>query len=189
MDPRPFRAMIGAYDTLVVWDYTTLDGLPALPQDRPIDLIAWSMGVWAAGHVLQTHPLASATAVNGTPWAIDETRGIPRAIFDGTLAGFSEAGLLRFQRRMCGGAAALKAFEALAPQRTVADLQTELAALGQAITRLGAAEFPWRRAYAAADDRIFPHAAQLAAFPNAITRPGAHWAPALFEPLLRGEEP
>lgn len=189
MDARPFESMLGAFDTLVVWDYTTLEGLPPLPTDRPVDVIGWSMGVWAAGQVLAGVRVARATAVNGTPWPIDETRGIPRAVFEGTLAGLSEAGLVRFRRRMCGGAAALKAFEAVAPARGLEDLRAELAALGTAFDRLGPGDFTWERAFAAESDRIFPVEAQVAAFPAARRVPGAHWVPELFAKLLRGEEP
>lgn len=189
MDARPFEAMLGTFDTLVVWDYTTLEGLPALPEDRPVEVIGWSMGVWAAGQVLAGARVARATAVNGTPWPIDETRGIPPAVFEGTLKGFSESGLLRFRRRMCGGAAALKAFEAVAPERSVEALRAELAALGEGYARLGPGNFTWNRAFAAESDRIFPVEAQVAAFPAAQVVPGAHWVPELFTQLLRGEEP
>ena len=191
MDARPFASMLGAVDTVVIWDYTVLDAAPLAPylSGRVPEVLAWSMGVWAAGQVLAGVPVASATAVNGTPWPIDDARGIPRAVFEGTLAGFSEAGLLRFRRRMCGGAAGLKGFEAVAPQRTVADLHAELAALGRQIAAAPAADFAWTRAIACSEDRIFPLAAQMAAFPEAEVRPGAHWAPELFARLLRGEAP
>lgn len=190
MDAEPFRSGEKAYDTLIVWDYTELTGLPELPTDRPIDVIAWSMGVWAAQQVLAGKILASAAAVNGTPWPIDDTRGIPTAVFDGTLAGFSEAGLLRFRRRMCGGGAGLQSFLACAPKRTVDDLGAELAALGEAIRspeRAIADNSFWTRAIASSEDRIFPLAAQQAAFPQADVLPGAHWNPELFERLLNGE--
>lgn len=189
MDATPFLPMVGAFDTAIVWDYADLSTpLPFLEGRRRVDVIAWSMGVWAATQTLPRAALASATAVNGTPWPIDDARGIPEAVFDATLAGFSEAGLLRFRRRMCGGAAGLAGFMAHAPQRTVADLGAELAALGQAIRARPERPFAWTRAIACTEDRIFPPAAQQAAFPTAELRPGAHWAPEVFAALLRGEE-
>lgn len=190
MDATPFLPMVGAFDTAIVWDYTDLSTpLPFMKEARRVNLVAWSMGVWAATQTLDRAALASATAVNGTPWPIDDARGIPEAVFDATLAGFSKAGLLRFRRRMCGGAAGLAGFLAHAPQRSVADLGAELAALGQAIRARPERPFAWTRAIACAEDRIFPPAAQSAAFPEAVTRPGAHWAPEVFSALLRGEEP
>ncbi len=186
MDAMPFEPMLGEVDTLVVWDYADLTTPLDLPQDKPIHLIAWSMGVWAATQVLSEVPLASATAVNGTPTPIDNTRGIPEAIFDGTLAGLNEPGLARFRRRMCGGGEGLKAFMARVPQRTLDDLVQELTLLGQNIRALPAKPFTWTQAYGATEDRIFPLAAQRAAFPNLVEVPGAHWAPELFAQLLKG---
>ncbi len=189
MDDAPFAPFARRYETWVVWDYAELGGLPPLPADRPIDLVAWSMGVWAATQTVAREALASATAVNGTPWPIDAARGIPPAIFDATLAGLSEAGLARFRRRMCGGAAGLDAFLRHAPRRGLEDLRRELAALGEAIRTRPEQPFAWTRAIACDRDRIFPPEAQRAAFPGALARPGAHWAPEVFAALLAGEEP
>lgn len=190
MDPEPFLPMLGAVDAQLVWDYTDLASLPKLPKDKPVHLMAWSMGVWAAGRVLgEAVPVASATAVNGTPFPIDDARGIPEAVFRGTLEGFSEAGLLRFRRRMCGGAEALQGFLAHVPKRSTEELRAELAALERAIRAVPAPSLPWTRALVCSGDRIFPPAAQLAAFPQAEQRPGAHWAPDIFARFLKGEEP
>ena len=185
MDDRVFERFMGERDTLIVWDYTDLS-TPLPLDERPLEVLAWSMGVWAAQQTCPTTHLQSATAVNGTPWPIDETRGIPPAIFDGTLATYSEAGLARFRKRMCGGAAALTEFMAYAPRRTTEDLGAELAALGEAIRSRPEKTFPWTRAIGCTQDRIFPIAAQKAAFPNLIEHSGAHWQPTLFECLLKG---
>ena len=187
MDATPFENMARAVDTLVVWDYRDLTTPLPLPTDKPVHLLAWSMGVWAATQVLDPSALASATAVNGTPWPIDDTRGIPCAIFDGTLATYSEAGLARFRRRMCGGAKGLATFPL--PQRTTEELGEELAALQQAITTRPERPFPWTRAYGCSDDKIFPIAAQQAAFSELSVLPGNHWNAELFAQLLRGENP
>lgn len=187
MDDTPFLPMVGAFDTAIVWDYADLSTpLPFLAAARRVELIAWSMGVWAATQTLDRAALSTATAVNGTPWPIDDVRGIPEAVFDATLAGFSEAGLLRFRRRMCGGAKGLAGFMAHAPRRTAEDLGGELAALGRAIRARPERTFAWTRAIVCADDRVFPPAAQRAAFPGAEERPGAHWAPEVFAALLGG---
>jgi hypothetical protein len=185
MDDHVFERFTGQRDTLIIWDYTDLS-TPLPLDERPIDLIAWSMGVWAATQTCPTEHLTSATAINGTPWPIDETRGIPPAIFDGTLSTYSESGLARFRKRMCGGVGATNDFLQYAPQRTTEDLGTELAALGEAIRSRPPKTFPWTRAVGCTADRIFPITAQKAAFPDLIERPGAHWEPTLFEALLKG---
>ncbi len=186
MDDSPFRKLLGAIDTLVVWDYTSLDETLPLPTDKPIHLLAWSMGVWAATQVLTKIPLASATAINGTPTPISDTHGIPVAIFEGTLVTFSEVGLLKFRRRMCGGGEALKAFMEVAPQRSLDDLRLELATLFQTVSERPSQPLTWTRAIVGMDDKIFPPSNQLTTFPNALQIPGAHWAPETFAQLLSG---
>lgn len=186
MDDHVFEHFMGERDTLIVWDYTDLS-TPLPLDERPIDLIAWSMGVWVATQTCPAERLHSAIAVNGTPWPIDETRGIPPAIFDGTLSTYSESGLARFRKRMCGGAAALNAFLQFAPNRSTEDLGSELAALGEAIRSRPEIPFPWTQAIGCTADRIFPLTAQKDAFPALIERPGAHWEPTLFEALLKGQ--
>ena len=188
MDDAPFVPMLGAFDTAVVWDYTDITSpLPFLKDYARIDLIAWSMGVWAATQVLADTSLHSAVAVNGTPWPIDDTRGIPTAVFDATLVSFSEAGLTRFRRRMCGGTAAMNAFMEHAPARSVEELRVELDAIGNAYRTRGPRNLAWTAAAVCASDRIFPPEAQKAAFPGAKLFDGAHWAPDLFARLLKGE--
>lgn len=189
MDAEPFRPLIGPDPTAIVRDYTDLTAeLPFLNGRRGEELrvIGWSMGVWAAMQVLGERPVREAIAVNGTPWPIDAERGIPPEIFDATLAGFGEAGLTRFRRRMCGGGEALKDFMAHAPKRGTADLEAELRALGEGIRSKPVPGFVWTRAIACTGDRIFPQANQLRAFPFAESRPGAHWDRALFTELLGG---
>ena len=188
MDDTPFLPFLGEVETAIVWDYADLSTpLPFLNDDRPRSLVAWSLGVWAATQVLRDADFVRTTAVNGTPMPIDDTRGIPTAVFDETLRTFSEAGVQRFRRRMCGGAAALAEWMRHAPRRTIEDLGAELAAFSTEIRRRPPRPFRWDRAFAASGDRIFPPAAQRAAFPSAETVPEAHWAPELFARLLREE--
>ena len=187
MDAHVFEHLLtGDQDTLIVWDYTDLTLADMPVENRSIDLIAWSMGVWAATQTLPTEQIVSAIAINGTPTPIDDERGIPSAIFDGTLATLSENGLARFRRRMCGGASAMANFMEHAPQRDLEDLRTELAALGNAIRTLPAKPFPWTQAVGCTNDKIFPIAAQQAAWPQLTTLAGEHWQPDLLERLLKG---
>lgn len=188
MDDTPLTPLLGESNSAIVWDYTDLSTpLPFLSTFTEIHLIAWSMGVWAATQVLNTFPLASATALNGTPFPIDDTRGIPNAIFDATLNEFSTKGLERFRRRMCGSTEALNTFLKQAPTRTLEDLRCELASLSHAIRTNPSQPFHWTRAIACEQDRIFPCAHQCNAFPTALVRPGAHWMPELFQKLLHEE--
>lgn len=71
------------YDYLLCFDYRTLDFDYTLIEGyTEIRLLAWSMGVWAASRVFTGHsfPWQMKLAVNGTPFPIDDRRGIPEMI-------------------------------------------------------------------------------------------------------------
>ena len=92
------------YDYLLCFDYRTLDfDYTPIEGYTEIRLLAWSMGVWVASRVFTGHSFSwqMKLAVNGTPFPIDDRRGIPEMIFKGTLEHFSEDTLTRFRRRMC----------------------------------------------------------------------------------------
>ena len=80
-DEAPFRHYRPqGMDYIICYDYRTLDFDAALLCDyAEVHVVGWSMGVWAASHVLPSAGLnvASCTALNGTPHPIDERRGIP----------------------------------------------------------------------------------------------------------------
>ena len=93
-DETPFKMYRPvASDFMVCYDYRTLDfDASGLEEYREINLIGWSMGVWAAS---QTVPqlsspgtsgegihMANSIAINGTPYPIDQhsTRHLPRDI-------------------------------------------------------------------------------------------------------------
>lgn len=83
-DETPFKMYRpAASDFMVCYDYRTLDfDASGLEEYREINLIGWSMGVWAAS---QTVPqlsspgtsgegihMANSIAINGTPYPIDQ---------------------------------------------------------------------------------------------------------------------
>lgn len=128
----------GGYDCLLCFDYRTLEfDYSLLDGYREIRLLAWSMGVWVAGQILSghTYPWKMKLAVNGTPFPIDDRRGIAEAVFHGTLENFSDATLARFRRRICGGAGQVKEFLSHQPYRTAEELGAELAALEHEVGR------------------------------------------------------
>ena len=86
------RPVEEGYDYLLCFDYRTLDFDYTLIEGyTEIRLLAWSMGVWAASRAFTGHsfPWQMKLAVNGTPFPIDDRRGIPEMIFKGTLEHFS----------------------------------------------------------------------------------------------------
>lgn len=153
------------YDLIVLWDYRDLV-LPSaldLSAYTSIDLVAWSMGVWAADHVLGLCelPIHRAVAVCGTGYPMDDTLGIPEVIFRATLEGLTEDNRLRFNRRMCGGKNLRHLFDALA-RRSTEEIYDELnsvllreqGAIQRPSPRQNTA--PWTKAIVGRGDRIIP---------------------------------
>ena len=175
-DETPFKMYRpAASDFMVCYDYRTLDfDASGLEEYREINLIGWSMGVWAAS---QTVPqlsspgtsgegihMANSIAINGTPYPIDQHMGIPPAIYHGTLDGLTGASLHKFLRRMCANGAAFKAFLEIPPRRPLEELRDELTEIEKMYHTLPAATFHWQQAVTGGNDRIIPPANQLQAW-------------------------
>ncbi|MDE7389066.1 MAG: DUF452 family protein [Muribaculaceae bacterium] len=148
------------YDIAVLSDYSSLS-LPPLARDYDeVVVLAWSLGVWAASVVIPHSglPVTLAVAVNGTPWPVSDTFGIPVAVFDATAAGLTAASLAKFRRRMGGTSVPLPT------SRTVESLAAELVAVSAASQADPVAGADWDRAIVSDRDLIFPPAAQMAAW-------------------------
>lgn len=192
MDERPFAHYVTpGTDLMVCYDYRTLDfDETLLLHYKEVHLVGWSMGVWAASQVMArtSLPITQSTAINGTLYPIDATRGIAPAIFEGTLNGLNEASLQKFRLRMCGSATAYKAFEQIAPQRPVEELKEELSAIGQQYKELPPAPFVWNQAIIGNADRIFLPENQQRAWQGTPTvtacAEAAHYSPEIFKACL-----
>lgn len=170
MDWRPFADLDRpGYDIMVVWDYRelTFNWAPLMRYDE-ICLIAWSMGVFAASVTI--HEIAPRItmriAINGTLYPIDEARGIPPAIWNGTLNALSPATWRKFQRRMCDSAEQFARFSENAPKRTIADLAEELEALSMHTMFHVEQITDWDMAVVSRHDGIFPAVNQSRAWQN-----------------------
>ena len=160
MDVHPFEHFRPAHhDFLICYDYRSLHfDVSLLNGYKQIDVVAWSMGVWAATQV--SFPTSAVVgkriAINGTPYPIDAERGIPPAIFSGTLEGLNETTLKKFQRRMCGTMESFKHFQSIAPQRCIKSLKEELAAIGKMYETTPKQPYHWDEAFVGTNDHIFP---------------------------------
>lgn len=169
------------WDVMVCHDYTDIKfDKGAIAKYDTIYLYAWSLGVFVASLVLDAHKITAAYAINGTLSPVDDSKGIPAAIFEGTAMTLNEANLKKFRMRMFGGA---RNYAALADKMVDADIESLRQQLFN-IQRIAASGQPdnlqWRRAYISDSDLIFPTAAQHAAWAGKteiINIAGSHYLP------------
>lgn len=169
MDARPFRDLyFDGYDILVLWDYRdlTFNWAPVLRNYDEICLIAWSMGVFVASltiHEIEPR-ITKRIAVGGTLDPINDRRGIPTAIYHGTINALNPQSLSKFYRRMCTSATQFEAFREVRPKRPVSELIEELNAIETHTFFHTPQVEEWDLAVIGREDRIFPAANQLAAW-------------------------
>ena len=162
MDARPTAHLAtGRYDVCTCFNYNELNAPDAerWQQYRSVTVAAWSMGVWAAEQVLMglKLPIEQAVAINGTPFPVDDVRGIPAATAQATLDGLTPESLRRFYRRMFGSGNLLKEME-LSDRLPLIDFDERREELARIIARRPYPEtgFAWNKAIIGAGDAIFP---------------------------------
>lgn len=168
MDEKPFLKMASPnVDVLIVSDYSSYDNIEELysylNNFDEIKLIAWSMGVWAAYHILSQSaiPLSFALAVNGTLQPIHLLYGIDPLIVSEMCATFSEEVRDGFYRRMCRKE--LPRFSERLPTRSLESQRDELSVLfelaqREAITELSCTFYD--KALISTKDFVIPTAHQ-----------------------------
>lgn len=194
MDKTPFQAYCFKQDVLLCYDYSDLNfDTSLLAGYERLRVVAWSMGVWVAAWMMLQHPewpVRKRVAVNGTLFPVDALRGIPPAVFSGTLSGLSASTLVKFRRRMCGTASAYADFEKLAPRRELESLRDELYQLEGFYRAASKNGFGlWDEVYVGTSDLIFPTANQMRAWSEGLvvhlrSFEGAHYNASLLEQLL-----
>ena len=167
-DATPFRGYRpGRRDYIICYDYRTLEN-DFLPKNtyKEVDIVGWSMGVWAASHVARTLqiPIGRSIAINGTPFPIDAEHGIPPTIWQGTLDNLSPLSLHKFTRRMCTDTEAFHRFLRVTPHRPVDELADEMRAITHMQNVLPAPTFHWQEAVVGRKDRIIPPDNQMHAW-------------------------
>jgi biotin synthesis protein BioG len=187
MDARPVQHLAAevTMDVLLLFDYTILK-LPINLEElcrryQRVHLLAWSLGVWAAAIVLENSSIKfdSAIAINGTVSPVSSQYGIPPEIFHATLNTWDELSRKKFNRRMCAKPEILKFFDTNLPERSPEEQRIELQAIANMIAAQkqtpNAAIF--KLALSGNDDRIFPLAAQVAAWQKAGVPVAQHAMP------------
>ncbi|PXY01916.1 DUF452 domain-containing protein [Marinifilum breve] len=139
-DEKPLQHLTSEeYDVLSCYDYKNI----LLPKEvdrlfenyEKVYLITWSLGVYVANLLLKSSKglFADAIAINGTLHPIDNLKGIPPAVFQGTIDGLNSKSLEKFWMRMCGGKSAFTHFNSNAPKREFDDQLLELKELQKLI--------------------------------------------------------
>lgn len=193
MDERPFSGYARPnQDLIIAYDYTSLQIDESLLHGyQEIQVLAWSMGVWAASQLLpelrkRNYPISICTAINGTPFPIDDRKGIPIQLFTRTLNTLTDRTLDKFRLRMCGSRKILQHFLAKAPQRNIENVRKELSAIEEQVNNLPDTAYQWDQAYIGTEDRIFSIENQQRAWariPYQLIDTG-HYPEELFKQLL-----
>lgn len=168
MDAAPFRGLTRpGYDIAIVWDYRSLNSVGTLVCGYDeICIVAWSFGVFAS--TLCTSDIEDQVtkriAVNGTLYPIDDLKGIPTAVFKGTLDGLNERTLYKFYRRMSASRKSFEAFASNMPKRDIDELKDELSVFLTLQSTSHSEASRWDAAIIGRHDAIFPAEAQLRAW-------------------------
>ncbi|CAM3614522.1 DUF452 family protein [Sphingobacterium prati] len=194
MDQQPFLTYAPSnWDLIVAYDYYSLAIDESLLKGYDeIRVFAWSFGVWAASQVVpglqsKSYPLLTCSAINGTPFPINDQKGIPTQLFRGTLDSLSEGTLYKFRLRMCGSGELLQHFLANVPKRNIESLRKELFEIEKQVTESSVTALQWDHAYIGRQDRIFSPENQRRAWehtPHTFFNAG-HYAEKLFKALLQ----
>ena len=189
MDSRPFLSVDLCCDFAVVYDYNAWhldDGF--LKGYQNVYLFAWSFGVFAAGVWLNGTDIkvCRKVAINGTPFPVDDSKGIPEAIFKGTYDNLNDRTLVKFQRRMCISSVQYAQYKQVLPLRTLDSLRSELLSVYDKYKASGLVPNHWDKVYVSDRDYIFPKDNQLNAWAdngNVVVLESAHM-PESFQSLL-----
>lgn len=169
MDATPFRFLSAHdHDLCLFSDYRRLQPVDLAPfagYER-LHLIGWSMGVWAAAHLLadQAERFASCTALGGTLAPIDKQRGIPPESYAAMLDPFTQEVLDGFYRNMFDDEDQLARFLAHRPQRDLPGLQEEMIAFRDAFLNFGPGRDLYTHKIVTSRDRIFSGRNQMRAW-------------------------
>ncbi len=192
-DETPFKDYRpAASDYMLCYDYRTLEfDASHLNSYEEINVIGWSMGVWAATQTMpRLHlPVIRSIAINGTPFPIDEKRGIPPEIFHGTLERLTDVSLHKFLKRMCADGAAFRQFLQVTPRRPLEELREELIEIEKSYSTCSIPHFQWQQAVVGNNDRIIPPANQQDAWAElntpVLATENAHYDEQLFKYYLQ----
>ncbi|MBN1462509.1 MAG: DUF452 family protein [Paludibacteraceae bacterium] len=127
----------GDFDICMLNDFNGVSNIDNLTEGyKDIYLVAWSMGVWAAGNAFSPAiKIKKAIAINGTQKPMDDNFGIPVAIFKHTLETWNETNRNKFNMRILGGRANFENLQSVLPIRSMENQQAELQYIKESIEK------------------------------------------------------
>lgn len=147
-------------DIMLVWDYRDLRfDSSALGGYDTVYLFAWSFGVYAASRVLPAldrRNIAFTIAVNGSLCPVDDERGIPKGVFDGTRDFLDDRNLTKFYRRIIGDRNKFAELSPLMSPKDIFSLKEELTVIYNDYKEGGDVYTAWDRVILSDSDKIFP---------------------------------
>lgn len=169
MDPLPFSSIQNdSFDILMLSDYQHLEpvDMELLSQYEQCHLVAWSMGVWVAGHLLHQvqDRFTTRTAIGGTLDPVHATAGIPPEAYDFILQNFTQNLLNDFHQSMFTDEKEARRFFNNRPDRTLDDLLAELGAFKEHYLTYGPSADIFTQKIVTSRDRVFPFKNQLRAW-------------------------
>jgi biotin synthesis protein BioG len=154
------------FDFILFYDYSADEALvlPEMKRYSEIQVIGWSLGVWAAEYLApKTGIVPDVTiAVNGTPVPADDNFGIPLKELESTLNNISERNMMKFYLKMFGDKETYRSNSTRIPARSIKSLQDELRWLYNRIMEQKEPGFRWDYAVTSKFDRVFPAKNQTA---------------------------
>lgn len=153
------------WDIFVAYDYDFKDfPADAVNSYHTVYLLAWSLGVAAAEVALSSLRISRAVAVNGTPFPVHDSYGIPVSVYDGTNSLLNQRNLHKFRRRMVATSDEFKSLLPFLPEDPeISSLQAQLSFIRECVLDSDyRPQLKWERAYVASEDHIIPTANQLA---------------------------
>lgn len=148
------------YDFICCYDYRDLVWDKLRKGYKECVIIAWSFGIPAAEflypEISKELNVTGLYAINGSRLPVDDEKGIPRKIFEGTLNNLDERNLKKFRIRMSGSTSSFKEMEGkLTSDRSIDSLKEELLATTRHQTRDSGLVL-WDYALISRGDNIFP---------------------------------
>ncbi|PIE59644.1 MAG: hypothetical protein CSA32_02985 [Desulfobulbus propionicus] len=169
MDSTPFADIPGqGLDVLMLYDYRELLPVPTelLKGYGKVYLLAWSMGVWVAGHLFagQQDFFSRCIAIGGTLEPIHQEKGIPPESYNSIETAPEVRGLDDFYRSMFTDDNQTDRFLNSKPQRSINEVYMELHLFKERCLRLGPAADIFTTKLVTSRDRVFPLRNQLRAW-------------------------